>query len=72
MAQLNCQILNWNVRGLNDGARQDSVYELVRTTAATIVCLQETKMQVMDHSVVSRTVGTKFVNSYTVLPADHT
>ncbi|CAD6239585.1 unnamed protein product [Miscanthus lutarioriparius] len=69
---LNCQILNWNVRGLNDGARQDSVCEFVRTTAATIVCLQETKMQVMDHNVVRRTVGPKFVNSYTVLPAEQT
>ena len=46
MAQLDCQILNWNVRGMNDGAQQDSVSELVRTTGATIVCLQETKMQV--------------------------
>ena len=72
MAQLNCQILNWNVKGLNDGARQDSVSELVRTTGATIVCLQETKMQVMDHNVVSRTVGAKFVNSYIVLLAEQT
>ncbi|CAD6214399.1 unnamed protein product [Miscanthus lutarioriparius] len=72
MAQLNCQILNWNVRGMNDGARQDSVSELVRSTGATIVCLQEIKMQVMDHNVVSRTAGAKFVNSYIVLPAEQT
>jgi exonuclease III len=72
MAQLNCQLLNWNVRGLNDGARQDSVSELVRTTGATIVCLQETKMQVMDHNVVRRTVEAKFVNSYIALPAEQT
>jgi len=39
MAQHNCQILNWNVRGLNNGSRQDSVNELVRSTGATIVCL---------------------------------
>jgi len=72
MAQMNCQLLNWNVRGLNDGARQDSVSELVRTTGTTIVCLQETKMQVMDHNVVRRTVGAKFENSYIVLPAEQT
>jgi len=29
-------------------------------------------MQVMDHNVVSRTVGAKFVNSYTVLPVEQT
>ena len=57
---------------MNDGARQDSVNELVRTTGATIVCLQETKMQVKDHNVVRRTVGAKFVNSYIALPAEQT
>ena len=72
MAQLNCQVLNWNVRGLNDGARQDLVSELVRTTGATIVCLQETKMQAMERNVVRRTVGAKFENSYSVLPAEQT
>lgn len=72
MAQHNCQILNWNVRGLNDGARQDSVYELVRSTGATIVCLQETKLQLLDQNVVLRTVGAKFANSYAVLPAVQT
>ena len=69
---MNCQLLNWNVRGLNDGARQDSVSELVRTTSATIVCLQETKMQAMDRNVVRRTVGAKFENSYIVLPVEQT
>jgi len=72
MAHLNCQLLNWNVRGLNDGACQDSVSELVRTTSATIVCLQETKMQVMDHNVVRRTARAKFVNSYIVLLVEQT
>lgn len=72
MAQHNCQILNWNVRGLNEGARQDAVNELVRSTGATIVCLQETKMQLLDQNVVARTVGTKFVNSSAVLPAEQT
>lgn len=30
MSQDNCNILNWNVRRLNDGARRDSVFDLVR------------------------------------------
>lgn len=72
MAQRNCNLLNWNVRGLNDGARQDAVNELVRTTGATIVCLQETKLQMMDQNVISRTVGPKFTNSFAVLPAAQT
>jgi exonuclease III len=60
------------VRGLNDGARQDVVNELVRQTGSTIVCLQETKLQLIDQSVVQRTVGPKFINSYVVLPAVQT
>lgn len=56
MAQNNCQLLNWNVRGLNEAARQDTVNELVRSTGATIVCLQETKLQTVDQNIVSRTV----------------
>jgi hypothetical protein len=59
MAQHNCRILNWNVRGLNDGARRDSVNELVCDTGSAVVCLQETKLQVIDDGVViRRTFGT--------------
>jgi hypothetical protein len=72
MAQHNCQLLNWNVRGLNDGARKDAVSELVRDTRSTIVCLQETKLQLVDQNVVWCTVGAKFANTYAVLPADQT
>lgn len=72
MAQQNCQNLNWNVRGLNDSAHQDSVNELVRSTGATIVCLQETKMQILDQNMVIHTAGAKFANSYAVLPAVQT
>ena len=52
MAQHNCQLLNWNVRGLNDGARKDAVSEIVKDTRSTIVCLQETKLQLVDQNVV--------------------
>lgn len=69
MAQHNCRILNWNVRGLNDVARRDSVSELARDTGSTVVCLQETKLQVVDDNVVRRTLGQNFVNNYAFLPA---
>ena len=69
MSQHNCNILNWNVRGLNDGARRDSVFDLVRDTGSSVVCLQETKLAAIDRAVVLRTLGTKFLNNYAVLPA---
>jgi len=72
MAQRNCRILNWNVRGLNDGARHDSVSELVRDTCSTIIYLQETKLQVIDDNVVRHTSSQQFVNNYAVLPAVQT
>ena len=53
-------------------ARQDAVSLLVRDTASTIVCLQETKMQNLDQGVVRRTVGAKFANTSAVLPATQT
>ena len=72
MAQHNCHLLNWNVRGLNDGSRRDTVNELVRNTGSTVVCLQETKLQAIDRNVVTRTVGSKFADSFAVLPAAQT
>lgn len=72
MAQRNCQLLNWNVRGLNDGARKDAVNNLVTDSRCTIVCLQETKLHLVDQNVVNRTLGPKFTNSFAALPAEQT
>lgn len=72
MVQRNCRILNWNVKGLNDNARHDVVCDLVRDTDATIVCLQETKLQNVDALVVTRTIGQNFANSFAILPASQT
>jgi exonuclease III len=60
------------VRGLNDSARKDAVNQLVRDTRSTIVCLQETKLQLVDQNTVRRTIGAKFANSFAVLPAEQT
>jgi exonuclease III len=60
------------VRRLNDGARKDAVNELVRDTHSTIVCLQETKLQLVDQNAVRRMLGAKFINTYAVLPAEQT
>ena len=46
--------------------------ELVKDTRSTIVCLQETKLQLEDQNVVNRSLGPKFANSYAVLSAEQT
>jgi exonuclease III len=72
LADRNCRILNWNVRGLNNCARRDVVRDLVRDTGATIVCLQETKLQDVDAMMVTRTIGHNFANSFATLPTSQT
>jgi hypothetical protein len=70
MSQHNCKILSWNVRGLNEVDRRDSVQELVRDTGSTIVCLQETKLTTIDDATILRTWGQNFLNNIAVLPAN--
>lgn len=57
MSQQSCFILNWNVRGLNNPAKRDNIKLLVDDMKATIVCLQETKIEYVSDSIVSQTLG---------------
>jgi exonuclease III len=59
MTQRHYQILSWNVRGLNEGVRRDTVRDLVCDTGSTIVCLKETKLSVVDHHDIAHTLGVK-------------
>ena len=70
MLEYNCNVLNWNVRGLNNPARRKVVRDLVQETRATIVSIQETKLQSFTPQLVTETLGPKFVQSYVFLPAD--
>ena len=45
---------------------------MVWDTCSTIICLQETKLAAIDRGVVARTLGNKFLNNYTFLPAEQT
>ena len=64
-----CNILNWNVRGLNNPARRKVVRDLVSETKATVVALQETKLEVVDTTIISEVLGQRFEDSFVVLPA---
>jgi exonuclease III len=65
-----CIILNWNVRGLNGGARGQVVWDIVDDHHAKIICLQETKLQVVNDFTIAETLGGQFVGGYAVLPAE--
>jgi len=54
------KILIWNVRGLNSTARQDSLRSLVESTKADIVCIQETKMEIISKQILISALGSSF------------
>lgn len=55
------KILVWNVRGLNDRARRDSVRKMVDHCRPTIVCLQETKLALISERDVLSILGPDFL-----------
>ena len=55
-----CNILFWNVRGLNSRARQDSVNTLVRALKVDVVCIQETKIEGSAQGTLLSTLGSAF------------
>lgn len=63
-------MLNWNVCGLNGQLRRDAVRDMVTSTRATMVCLQETKLQMIDDQLVGSTLGSQFIDNYSYLPAE--
>lgn len=61
-------ILIWNVRGLNSATRQDSVQVIVNSDAVDIVCLQETKMEIVSRRLILSMLG-YFDNNVVFLPS---
>lgn len=66
MASQPPKILVWNVRGLNSSARRSAIYQVVVAANVSIVCLQETKMEVISDEVVRQCLGNKFGNFFYV------
>jgi exonuclease III len=59
MAGVNLEILCWNVRGLNNVARRETVLETIATTSCHLVCLQETKLILVDQFLAASLGGPK-------------
>lgn len=54
------------MRGLNDAAHRDAVRHLVAAERISLICLQETKLAVIDDYFISQLLGAGF--SYTARP----
>jgi exonuclease III len=59
MAEVNLEILCWNVWGLNNVARRETVRETIATTTCHRVCLQETKLILVDQFLAASLGGPK-------------
>jgi exonuclease III len=64
-------ILVWNVRGLNQRDRRNSVRDVVLSSNADIVCLQETKVANMSQNLFLSVFGSAYDN-FVTLPANGT
>lgn len=62
-------ILFWNVRGLIGKARRDSVKEFVVHERVSVLCAQETKLQVVCNQVISSMLGPMFLTSQVAHPS---
>lgn len=67
----NPRVLCWNVRGLNNMSKRNAVREFIRDAKVHLVCLQETKLDVIDTYVVMHCIGPSF-DGFASLPATDT
>jgi hypothetical protein len=59
---MNLRIISWNVGGLNVRAKRRRVSNSLRMWKGDVVCLQETKLEVVDLAVVQSLWGSPFVD----------
>ncbi|PNT77802.1 hypothetical protein BRADI_1g69063v3, partial [Brachypodium distachyon] len=55
--------------GLNNPSRRAAVRDLIHDTHTTIICIQETKLQVVDDRLIRDLLGPCFSANFAVLPA---
>lgn len=68
----NYYFLSWNIRGLNNPARQFEVKQVIQQHKPHLVCLQETKLQQVDNIVIRNTLGHDYENNFLYLLAEGT
>ncbi|XP_028099816.1 uncharacterized protein LOC114299300 [Camellia sinensis] len=59
--EMKLKVLSWNVRGLYEKDKRLAVRSLLRNVRADVICLQETKMEVLGGDVVREIWGGRFV-----------
>jgi endonuclease/exonuclease/phosphatase family metal-dependent hydrolase len=59
---MNLRLISWNVRGLNQGCERLKIRILLRQWKADIICLQETKMELISNNIVRSLWGCQFLD----------
>lgn len=59
---MNLKILLWNVRGLNEGDKRLQIRNLLCSWKVDIVCLQETKLELITRGLVRSIWGCPYVD----------
>jgi hypothetical protein len=68
---VNLKIISWNVRGINDAGKRDSISNLLKSWKPNVVCLQETKTENISVGTIRSLWGGPFTG-WVVLPASGT
>ena len=59
---MNLKIISWNVRGLNEWDERLQVRNLIKNWRLDIVCLQETKLELITRAVIRSLWGGQHVD----------
>jgi exonuclease III len=71
-AEPHYKILTWNVRGMNNVARQEDIKQVVNMFKPDIVCIQETKIALITPAIIRSTLGRDYESSFIFKPAEGT
>jgi len=56
------RLISWNVRGLNQRSKRLKIKNLLRQWKADIICLQETKLDLISNRIVKSLWGSQFAD----------
>ena len=59
---MNLKLMSWNVRGANDSNKRKLIKSFVRKQKVDLLCIQETKIQLMSKGVVKSLGAGRFLD----------
>lgn len=62
-------LLNWNVRDINNPAKRRAIIMFLVEHQCNIVCLQEVKLSAITKNIVTGTLGPRFGDNFIYKPA---